>query len=233
MLDSKPDDLPIPIPAGDGPAIIAHGGGNTARSVGDAVSAGADFLEVDLWVHRGRFEARHERAIYPLPFWFERWYLRWAPRKPFGLRELLDEAGGRANVFLDLKNGSVRAAQLLRRSLDEAQTKVGVAASSQFWYILRQVNQLAPEVALFYSVDVQAKLDLFLSISDRDVQPAGVSCRHSLLSPEKIALLHDRGFRVVAWTVDDLDRAAELATWGIDGITTHKVAEVRRRLARK
>jgi len=233
MLDTLPGDLRVPIPATDGPAIIAHAGGNTAASVREAVAAAADFVEVDLWVHRGRFEARHERAIYPLPFWFERWHLRWAPRKPFGLKELFIETGGKTNVFLDLKNGSTTAAELVRRSLDEAHAKVRVAASSQFWYILRQVNERAPEVALFYSIDVQAKLDLFLSISDRDVQPAGVSCRHSLLSREKITMLRDRGARVVAWTVDDLDRAEQLAEWGIDGITTHKAAEMRQRLASK
>lgn len=232
MLETRPGERPIPIPRGDGPAIIAHTGGNSGRLAGEAIDAGADFLEVDLWVHGGRFEARHERAVYPLPFWFERWYLRWAPRRPFGLKELLVETDGRANVFLDLKNGSDTAARLLRRSLDEAQADVGVAASSQFWYILRQVNELAPEVALFYSIDVQAKLDLFLSVSDRDVQPAGVSCRHSLLSKERVAMLHERGFRVVAWTVDEVDRAEQLAAWGVDGITTHNVAELRRRLVR-
>ncbi len=233
MLETRPGELPIPIPRDDGPALIAHTGGNTISRVADAIAAGADFLEVDLWVHRGRFEARHERAIYPLPFWFERWYLRWAPRRPFGLKELFVETDGRANVFLDLKNGSDTAARLLRRSLDEAHAGVQVAASSQLWYILRQVNELAPEVALFYSVDVQAKLDLFLSVSDRDLQPAGVSCRHTLLSKEQVALLHDRGFRVVAWTVDDPDRAAQLVSWGVDGITTHRVAELRERLSRR
>jgi glycerophosphoryl diester phosphodiesterase len=144
---------------------------------------------------------------------------------------LFAETAGKTNVFLDIKNGSATAASLLRRALDEAGTDLRVAASSQFWYILRKVNELAPEVALFYSVDVQSKLDLFLSISERDVQPAGVSCRHTLLTKEKIELLHDRGARVVAWTVDDLDRAEQLAEWGVDGLTTHRVADLHQRLA--
>jgi len=78
----------------------------------------------------------------------------------------------------------------------------------------------------FYSIDVRAKLDLFLSVSDRDVRPRGVSCRHSLLSAPIVQRLRDRGLLVVAWTVDDADRARELVDWGVHGITTHRVAEM-------
>ena len=54
----------------------------------------ADFIEVDLWVHHGRFEARHERRFpASLPLLFEKWYLRTAPRTPFGLADLLEAAG--------------------------------------------------------------------------------------------------------------------------------------------
>ena len=41
-----------------------------------------------------------------------------------------------------------------------------------------------------------------------------------------IERLHDRGFAVIAWTVDDPDRARELIEWGVDGITTHNVEEL-------
>ena len=53
------------------PAIIAHKGGNGTRDFTAAVDAGADLVETDLWVHRGRFEARHERALYPIPLLYE------------------------------------------------------------------------------------------------------------------------------------------------------------------
>lgn len=194
------------------------------------MEAGADFLEIDLWVHAGRFEARHERAMYPIPLLFEKWYLRWAPRKPFGLAELLQETAGKASVFLDLKNGGEEAARLVRRSLDEAGAPIRLAASSQQWNVLRAVRRLSPEVDTFYSIDVAPKLDLFLSVSERDTQPRGVSCRHSLLSKAIVGRIHERGLLVVAWTVDDLDRTVELRDWGVDGITTHRVKEVREEL---
>jgi len=141
---------------------------------------------------------------------------------PFGLAELLRETAGRARVFLDLKNGDSTAARLVRKALDEAGPGVGLAASAQHWRILRSIQEVAPEVDLFYSIDVLAKLDLFLSIMERDGMPRGVSCRHQLLSEELVQRLHARGLAVVAWTVDDVDRARELVRWGVDGITTHQ-----------
>ena len=215
------------LPGRPGPALIAHGFGNGLELAREAIAQHADFLEVDLWVHRGRFEARHERAAYPLPFLFEKWYFRRRPRVAFGLTDLLRETAGRARVFLDLKNGDSTAARLVRKSLDEAGAGVGLAASSQQWRILRSIREVAPEVDLFYSIDVLAKLDLFLSIMERDGMPRGVSCRHHLLSEELVERLHARGLAVVAWTVDDVDRARELVRWGVDGITTHQARLLR------
>lgn len=218
------------VPGRPGPALIAHAAGNSAQLARAGREAGADFLEVDLWVHGGRFEARHERAAYPLPLLFEKWYLRFAPRRPYGLAELLRENAGRTGIFLDLKNGGETAAELVRRSIDDAEVAPRLIASAQQWTILRAVRRLCPEVETFYSIDVPAKLDLFLSIADRDKQPRGVSCRHELLTAHLVQRLHDRGMLVVAWTVDEVERAHVLAAWGVDGITTHNVAELRNAL---
>ncbi|MEO6398012.1 MAG: glycerophosphodiester phosphodiesterase [Tepidiformaceae bacterium] len=229
------DPLPVlagMLPGRDGPAIIAHGAGNTRALVSSATEEGADFLEVDLWLHESRFEARHERAVYPIPLLFEKWYMRWAPKKPFGLAELLEAAAGRVRVFLDLKSGGEEAARLIRSSIEAAGSTPRMAASAQQWRFLRALHTIVPEIETFYSVDVQAKMDLFLSVHERDRQPKGISCRHTLLNAEVVQRLHDRGLWVVAWTVDDVDRAQSLAAWGVDGITTHKVSEVREALGR-
>jgi len=217
------------VPGRPGPAIIAHAAGNTVRSTRVAIADVADFLEVDLFVHRGRFEARHERRMYPLPLLFEKWYVRWAPRSPFSLVDLLRESAGQVRVFLDLKNGGSTAAALVREALD-AVPRAALVASSQHWPILRAVERACPGIDLFYSVDVQAKLDLMLSVAGRDLRPRGVSCNHRLLTPARISRLHEAGLQVVGWTVDDLDRVRELIAWGVDGITTHRVREVREML---
>lgn len=223
-----PGTGPLPLVAGrDGPAIIAHGGGNTAVRVHDYLHHGADYLEVDLWMHRGRFEARHERRLRWVPLLFEKWYLKRIPNPNFGLDELLAETAGHgAGIFLDLKNGGAQGAALLRRVLNATRHPERVVASSQQWRTLRAIREILPDVDAFYSIDVRAKLELFLSIVDRDTRPRGVSCRHSLLTRRTVEDLHARGLLVVAWTVDDMDRARELVSWGVDGLTTHNVAEM-------
>ena len=215
------------VPGRPGPAIIAHGGGTTMDAVHDFLEHGADYLEVDLWVHDGRFEARHERRVRWLPFLIEKWYLRRIPSGNHGLQELLQETGGHGSgIFLDLKNGGATAASLVRRIVSATGFQGRVVASSQQWRTLRAIRDILPEVDAFYSIDVQAKLNLFLSVVDRDTRPRGVSCKHTLLNERVIRRLHDRGLLVVAWTVDDLDRARQLVAWGVDGLTTHKVKEM-------
>ena len=215
------------LPGRSGPAIIAHGGGNSVDHVRDYVTAGADYLEVDLWVHRGRLEARHERRVRMLPLLFEKWYLRRVPSTHYGLVELLETAAGSsAGIFLDLKNGGAEAAGAISKVIAEAGVTPRIVASSQQWRALRAVSEQLPDVDTFYSIDVRAKLDLFLSISDRDMRPRGVSCRHSLLTEPIVRALRSRGLLVVAWTVDDTGRARELVEWGVHGITTHRVTEM-------
>lgn len=219
-------------PGHDWPAIIAHQGGNTSHLLRDAMEQLADHIEVDLWVEDGHFEARHDRLLRPLPLlWRGGLRFRLAPKRPFGLAELIAETSQSTGIFLDMKNGGQTAGKLVRRSIDAAGRAPRMAASSQLWSVLRAIAQHAPEVDLFYSIDVRAKLDLFLSVSHRDTRPRGVSCRHSLLNAALVRALHERGYLVVAWTVDDGDRAMELARWGVDGITTNAVPRIRDRFS--
>ncbi len=232
MSRSGADVLPLRAPGGP-PALIAHGGGNDPALARRALADGADFLEVDLWVRCGRFEARHERHLPgPLPVLYERWYLRAAPRPIYRLEHLLPACHGRAGVFLDLKNGADVAPALVRRALAGPGGRgARVAASSQNWPLLRGVKAACPDIDLYYSVDTPAQFDLFRSVAERDPLPAGVSCRHSLLSERAVARFHADGLAVVAWTVDDADRARALARWGVDAITANRAAAMRAALA--
>lgn len=44
---------------------------------------------------------------------------------------------------------------------------------------------------------------------------------HTALTEERIRAMHDAGIKVNCWTVDDPARAAELAAWGVDYITSN------------
>lgn len=47
---------------------------------------------------------------------------------------------------------------------------------------------------------------------------------HSALTEERIALLHENGITVNCWTVDESERAAQLIEWGVDQITSNRLA---------
>lgn len=214
------------------PALIAHSAGNGARAAGAALDVGADFLEVDLWVHRGRFEVRHERRVFfRIPLLFEMWYLKLTPRRPFGLDDLLQQSAGRAGIFLDLKNGGEDAARLVREALDAFPDTRPVLASSQSWSLLRELRERCPETHVLYSVDVPEKLDLLFQVMERDTVPFGVSCRHTLLTEEVMARFRERNLVVCAWTVNDPERAVELARLGVAAIATDNVLPVSAALA--
>ncbi|CAG0982165.1 glycerophosphoryl diester phosphodiesterase [Burkholderiales bacterium] len=50
-----------------------------------------------------------------------------------------------------------------------------------------------------------------------------LDAKHTLVKPDTVAAMHSAGLRVVAWTVNDPMRVAELASWGVDTIITDAV----------
>lgn len=49
---------------------------------------------------------------------------------------------------------------------------------------------------------------------------------HSAITRERLAEVHAAGFALLAWTVDDPVRAAELLAWGVDGIATDAIDRI-------
>lgn len=84
---------------------------------------------------------------------------------------------------------------------------------------------------LRYLAQKYPDLQLSLLIEDNEIsidsiekeygfRPSIVSPDFSLLNRETVAALHEHHFRVIPWTVNDLDKARELYRWGVDGIIT-------------
>jgi glycerophosphoryl diester phosphodiesterase len=232
MSAAAPAERPRPLRPGSAPPlVIAHGAGNSVASASAALVAQADYVEVDLWAYRGSFESRHERRFpFRIPLLYEKWYLS-LPRRLSTLETVLTACGTGTGVFLDLKSGGAGTARLVAATFRAGPPGQRMAASSQSWEALRAVAREVPAVDVFYSVDVAAKLDLLFSVVRRDRVAKGTSCRHTLLTQATVERLHDAGLAVIAWTVDDADRARELARWGVDAITTHEVAAVRAAVA--
>jgi glycerophosphoryl diester phosphodiesterase len=54
---------------------------------------------------------------------------------------------------------------------------------------------------------------------------ASLHCEHAAIDRASIAAFQSAGYRVLAYTVNDPDRAQALLDWGIDGVITDNLAQ--------
>jgi glycerophosphoryl diester phosphodiesterase len=96
--------------------------------------------------------------------------------------------------------------------------------SSKKWKLLDRLGRANTSMSMYYSAGTQSRLDALLRQDPRDAPPpAGTSIRHTLLSEDVVARLHEVGLRIFAWTVNTEDRARQLLEWGVDGIISDDV----------
>jgi len=197
---------------------IAHRAGNNLHHLELALDAGVDAIECDMWHYHGKLALRHERKLPALPVLYDRWYLRWS----WGvvkLRDLLRTVNFRAELFLDIKSSTPRAADaVLELHHDNEAMLPRTLVSSQQWSVLDKIAIAGTDMQMFYSVGNEKWLDALFARAEREPRPAGTSIRHTLLNPERVRRLHDAGLCVYAWTVNNPHRADELRAMGVDGI---------------
>jgi len=197
---------------------IAHRAGNNLHALERALQSGVDAIECDFWHDRGRLTLRHERKLPAVPLLYDKWILRWSMGH-LSLPDLLREIDFRAELFLDIKSASAAAADaLLGLYHDNESMMPPVLVSSQQWKLLDRLRDASPSLKLCYSIGARRQIDELLLRAEKGARPHGTSIRHTLLSPEVIAGLHDAGLKVYAWTVNTSHRAEELRSWGIDGL---------------
>lgn len=203
---------------------IAHRAGNNLHDLERALSAGVDAIECDFWHDRGRLALRHERKLPALPVWFDRWYVRFSIGE-LRLPDLLREIDFRSELFLDIKSSTPLAAEaVLKLYHDNESMMPRTLVSSKWWRLLDQLGEAGTEMRMFYSVGRASGLEALYRRAQTPSKPAGTSIRHTLLSPNVIARLHDSGLKVFAWTVNYRRRAEELLDWGVDGLISDDVS---------
>jgi len=104
--------------------------------------------------------------------------------------------------------------------------KVPPLISSFSFEALVAAREVAPQLPRAWLINTPgeeewARLDTLDAVS--------LHCHHEKISREQLARFHDRGYRVLTYTVNDPARAAQLLEWGIDGIFTDNLAEFAQR----
>ena len=213
------EDVPRP------PVGIAHAYGNRRASIEEALAAGVELIEADVWHRAGELWVRHERRLGPIPLLYDRrsigvrrigpWALPFVLRfylrldmRPLTLRELLQRTQDRCRVLVDVKGrySQVDREAYARRLVQLAGDGDGdVAVCGQNWALLDEVRTQAPRLEVRYSVERPWQWQELLR----------------RLDAEKVDLLREKGVSIYCWTVDSRPEAGRLLGQGVDGIISN------------
>lgn len=203
------------------PFLVAHRAGNCLVELRATELLGADLVEADVRLYRGRPEVRHLRTVGRLPILWDRWRLAAPWGRRLQLRELLDATAPETELVLDLKGSKREVAETtleaIRPFLDERRFTVCARA----WPLLEPFAGLP--VRRLHSIGTESELRSFLERFAAD-RLDGVSIHERLLRAETLAELRSIADVVLTWTVNGPARARELVWLGVDGIVTDDVA---------
>lgn len=227
-----------------GPEIIAHRGAshecleNTLDAFTRALELRADALELDIHASRDSVLVVHHDPVV-----ISAEGVTSAPISSLTARELaaIRMPGGHALPTLDavfelVKQRAVLYLEVKASGIEELVAEAlqrhphsRVAVHSFDHRIPVAIRTLSPGLSIgllsaSYPLDVRAAL-----------LPAAAEAwwqDSALIDEAMVKDVHQAGARIIAWTVDDPDRARELAAWGVDGICTNVPEKMRQAVSR-
>lgn len=202
------------------PLLVAHRAGNDPARARAAAAAGADLVEADVHMRRGRLELRHPRRLGPLLWDREGLALARGPGRD--LEPALAALPPGVEPLLDLKAGPPRLAE---GALAAARAALGdrpVTIASRRWGLLERLRG-APGTRLVQSAASARELALLLR------QPAaarvdGAAVRADLLGPGVAAALREAAPLLMTWPVADAREATRLVGEGATALILDDLA---------
>jgi glycerophosphoryl diester phosphodiesterase len=104
--------------------------------------------------------------------------------------------------------------------------KVAPLLSSFSYVAIEAAQRMAPELPRGWLAD-QMKPEDWLALER--LEAVSLHTNHKTLAREDVSKLHDLGVRVLVYTVNEVSRAEELFSWGVDGMFTDNLEEFARR----
>lgn len=206
------------------PFVVAHRAGNGLAQATAAVEAGGDVLEADVWLYRDRLEVRHEKTLGPLPILWDRWSLS-TGRQRLELATLLDTIDPEIELMLDLKGyiGSDPViASRIAMLMDTHRPGRPFLVCSQNWRLLEAFRPF-PAALIIHSIGNARQLARAWKRLERADHEA-VSIQVRLLDAEVVRALKKRVATLLTWPINDADLLRTVLEWGVDGVTTDRLA---------
>lgn len=197
---------------------IAHRAGNDLALVAPALALGADLIELDVHLRRGRLEIRHGKSLGPLlPLLWEPWYLLRDPR--LQLADLLEALPAEATLMLDLKGWQPWLGRLVLEAMAGSGPYV---VCSRHWRMLDAFAD-RPEVRVVHSTRTTAelaRLDARLAVH----ATWGVSVHRELLTAARVRWLKERADVVMTWPIDTTAAYDEVVGLGVNAVISNDLA---------
>lgn len=208
------------------PVIIAHRYGNSAAAARAAESAGADLLEADVWLHRGRLEARHAKTAGPLPIIWDRWWIARRPDRPFEAGDLLRTTSPETPIMFDLKGQNKKLPHALIDLIQRQNDGRRILVCTQDWRMLEPF-QTCPGIDVVHSIGSERRLAAAWDRLGDDLFDA-VSIHRELLDPDVVTRLKSLVTAIITWPVSTADELNRVLGYGVDGFTSGNLELIRR-----
>ena len=196
----------------------------------EALDAGVDLVEADVYAYRGRLEVRHLRTMGGLPWLWDATALVHRRRhEHLELADLVAALGDDHRLMIDLKGVHPRLAPSVARLLREATPDRGLTLCTKSWWMLDAFD--VPVRRVLSAATHRGISRLRARVAHAPVH--GVSVRLALLTPGVVDELHRGTDLVMAWPVDTaqaLDRAQSV---GVDAVISHDLDLLRGVLAER
>lgn len=185
--------------------IVGHRGArglapeNTVKAIRAGLLAGADMLEVDLRVKGGEIVLSHDDTVRTESY--EK------------LADALKVLNGKVPIILEIKESEV--VPLLPAALEDY--RGDFIFSSKRYNILDEVRRTMPNSKVAVTEPwsgVRAITEASLLSTDE------LHINHNWLWSGFVRSMKHKGYKLYAYTVNTVERAEELESWGIDGIIT-------------
>jgi hypothetical protein len=195
---------------------VAHNAGNNAATTATALRHGAEVIEIDVVLVRGKLAAGRAHG------W---WWLAERVFRGESLDRAWHNAAAAKIVKLDLQQNDKALLDALVTFLRQQQPGRPVMVSTRDADAITYLRpRLGSNVTLLFSVPFPDALTRVQT--DRALADAigGISVFQGLVNAGLVTWAHERKLVVVAWTVNDGKRLDQLLHLKVDGITTANLA---------
>jgi glycerophosphoryl diester phosphodiesterase len=201
--------------------LVAHRAPLNGLGCAERAAAGARLFELDVQLSHDRLVVSHFHPVLGRRGWLEvdNWSIRWSPRSVRDpvLGDVVDYIPKGCEILLDLKQTDpARRRDLTEKVCAELTDRTRYRVSGGSAGDLKRLR--AAGFRTWRSIG--GRLDLERVLARGRGPDEAVSVHHKLLDARSVESLHEVAAMVVAWTVNDVQRARDLQALGVDGITT-------------